>query len=156
MLNPSDILNALVADLQSVPALSGLAPSIVAYSDTSPNYRSLDECINSQIGNAIIVAWMGTDIGYRGSSPRWQHRFKLVLIGPGLNDDSPEDPGYFTTLTNLLNSVPPGGASWLGRTILTNLDPPDVTEIKPVRGESTTHVEISFSMLEIPFYLVSF
>ncbi len=149
MLNPSDILAALVSDIQNVPALSPLAPVVIAYSDMNPNYRSLEECINNQIGNAVIIAWVGTSVGFRGSSPRWQHRFKLILIGPGLNDASPDDPGYLSTLTSLINTSPPGQARWIERTILSNLDPPELTNIEPVRGESNTHVEISFHMLEI-------
>jgi len=151
--NLVDVANSAYSTLgltvQDLHGSSHQNVNIVAYSDMNPNYRSLEECINSQIGNVIIVAWVGTDIGYRGSSPRWQHKFKLIFLGPGLNDESPYDPGYLTLLTGLINSVPSGSQRWIERTILSNLDPPDVTEIRPVKGESSTHVEVSFHLLEI-------
>jgi hypothetical protein len=83
MIDPSEIVNNLVAALQDIPELvselGGDPERIYAYHDSYPKNISLAHAIHSMPAPALMAAWQGTASGALGGMDVWKHQITLFL-----------------------------------------------------------------------------
>jgi len=112
LVNPSEIVDALVALLRSIPdlveELGGDENSIFAYHDRYPKNVSLARAIYGQPSPSVMVAWQGTALGSEGSFAAWRHSISIFLrAAEDAGDEIPA--GYYTLYRLILKGIPEAG-----------------------------------------------
>ena len=83
MIDPSEIVNNLVAMLRDIPDLvtevGGDATRIYAYHDSYPKNVSLAHAIHQMPAPSIMAVWQGTQPGSFGGVDVWKHQVTLFL-----------------------------------------------------------------------------
>lgn len=111
MIDPSTLIDALVALLRDIPALvaemNGDANRVYAYHDRYPKHASLAYAIHQMPAPSIMVAWTGTQPGSFGGNEVWRHQFTLYLRARESVDGDPPT-GYARLFRLLTKGVPAG------------------------------------------------
>ena len=91
MIDPSEIVNNLVAMLRDIPALvtemGGDPARIYAYHDSYPKNVSLTHALHQMPSPSIMAVWQGTQPGAFGGVDVWKHQVTLFLRREGRDGD---------------------------------------------------------------------
>jgi hypothetical protein len=83
MINPTDILDALIAKLREIEDLveemDGDENRIYAFHSLYPKESNLAQAIFAQPVPSILAVWNGTGPGNFGRNEAWKHQFTLYL-----------------------------------------------------------------------------
>ena len=83
MINPSELVDNLVAMLRDTPELvaemDGDADRIYAYHDSFPTRVSLARAVHQMPAPAIMAVWQGTTPGTFGGVDVWKHQVTLFM-----------------------------------------------------------------------------
>jgi hypothetical protein len=84
MLNPADLLDALVLKLRAIPELveemGGAPTNIRAYHHRWPHVSYLQVALVQAKAPAILVVWRETRPGNIETAEAWQHDFSLIVL----------------------------------------------------------------------------
>lgn len=111
MLNPADLVDAIVAALQDIPEfvteMDGDAARISAYHDQFPTRSNLALAIYQMDPPSTLVIWRETAPGSAGRMEVWKHSFS-VLFRPR-EHVAGDDYGYGKLMELFVNGVPSSG-----------------------------------------------
>jgi hypothetical protein len=105
MLNPADIVAAVVDTLRDIPDLVdrlGHPESIFAYSDQYPAQKTVEDAVTEMMTPSIMVVHESTEMGAMGEVPRWQHNIVLYIRAEGQAGES----GYYELINIMANGHP--------------------------------------------------
>ena len=153
MLNPGELVEALVAKLRAIPELvaemEGDAARIYAYHDAYPRKVSLLSAVYEAPHPSILVAWQRTSPGLLGRNEVWKHDFILYLRAR----EAPEGPdsSYYRLFTLIVNGVPEGDSlRLLNAEVHPACYPMDVPTCGRVTDEQgVDHFVVNLSLREI-------
>ncbi len=149
MIDPSDLVNSLVALLRDIPELaaemSGEPDRIYAYHDEFPARVSLAQAIHDMPTPSIMAAWMGTAPGSLGAVDVWKHSVTLYLrAGEGGGAT-----GYYRLFRLITKGVPMStGVEMLNTTVHLScypMDPPTIQRQTDAEGVDYFEVPITFT-----------
>ena len=152
MLNPADLLTAVVARLRDIPelvaVLDGDANNIYAYSDAFPTAANFREALIIQRRPSIMVMWQETGPGAWAKNEVWKHRFSLFIAAS--NGISP-----FALMQLLVSGVPAAlGVRMLNAQIHASVLPMDTPRfsrgflVTDVTGSTLDYYEMSLTLTE--------
>jgi len=111
MLNPADLVDAIVAALQDIPEfvteMNSEPDRISAYHDQFPARVNLGQAIYQMDPPSTLVAWRETAPGSVGRMEMWKHSFS-VYFRPK-EHAAGDDYGYGKLMGLLINGVPTSG-----------------------------------------------
>jgi hypothetical protein len=112
VINPADLINALVTQMRLVPGLvaevGGDPNRIVAYHDNYPHKISLFRELYIMPAPGILVAWQGTEVAAQeGGFERWQHGVSVYLKS-GV-ESSTDSSAYYRMFRAFTKGIPAGG-----------------------------------------------
>ncbi len=154
MINPAELVDALVAKLRAIPELvaemEGDPERIRAYHDLYPKRVSLPLAIYEMPVPSILVAWQGTTPGSFGSSEAWKHNLSLYLRARETLEDDPPT-AYYRLFDLIVNGVPAGSAlKMLYTTVHERCHPMDLPSIQRAADEQgTDYFEVTVSFTEM-------
>jgi hypothetical protein len=154
MINPAELVDALVAKLRAIPELvaemEGDPQRIYAYHDLYPKRVSLPLAIHQMPAPAVMVAWQGTLPGAFGGMEAWRHQISLYLRArETLEGDGPT--AYYRLFDLIVNGVPVGSTlKMLYTTVHPRCQPMDTPSIsRQSDAEGLDYFEVSTGFLEI-------
>ena len=143
MINPSDIVNQLVAALQAIPQLvaqlGGSASNIYPYKDSPPQESSLSRAIYEMTSPSVMVAWMGSNPSGQEGLGLFSHAVSLYVRADDATT-APGTPTFANVITAIVNGTPTGWtdrllmSSWFGN----RLEPMEVPTIRRIHDEEGT------------------
>lgn len=152
MVNPQELLEALVTKLRDISdlvgELNGKEENIYAYYDRFPDRTSLERAISLIKAPAIMVAWQGTDVTSEQIS-HWRHYFSLYLRAKKETNDPPD--GYFLLYRLICKGVPAGGDGqpFMYTTVHASCLPPDIPPIqRRSDAAGVDYFEVSIALIE--------
>jgi hypothetical protein len=154
MINPAELVEALVAKLRAIPELvaemDGDAGRIYAYHDSYPKRVSLPAAIYEMPVPAIMVAWQGTVPGTFGANEAWKHNLSLYLRAREVFEGDPPS-AYYRLFSLIVNGVPASSAlKLLYTTVHDRCHPMDTPSIQRTTDEQgTDYFEVNISFTEI-------
>ena len=154
MINPAELVDALVAKLRAIPELvlemEGDPQRIYAYHDLYPKRVSLPLAIYEMPVPSILVAWQGTAPGTFGAGEAWKHNLSLYLRARETLDCDPPT-AYYRLFDLIVNGVPASGAlKMLYSTIHERCHPMDLPSIQRASDEQgTDYFEVTMSFTEM-------
>ncbi len=155
MINPAELVEALVAKLRAIPELvvemEGDAGRIYAYHDSYPKRVSLPFAIYEMAVPSILVAWQGTAPGTFGGNEVWKHNLSLYLRAREIFEADPPS-AYYKLFGLIVNGVPAGssGQKLLYTTVHDGCYPMDTPSIHRATDEQgTDYFEVTVSFTEI-------
>ncbi len=109
MINPNDIVEALVLLLRDIPdlvaAVGGDEERIFSYYDQYPKDVSLELARYQMLAPGIMVAWQGSGPGSFGNFEVWKHDISLTLRAA--EDSGEETPsGYYRLFQQIVKGKP--------------------------------------------------
>ncbi len=108
MINPAEIVDALVGLLRDIPDLvdevGGDEERIFAYHDRYVGNVSLETAKYQMAAPSVMVAWQGTRPGSRGQFTTWKHDFSISLRAKEETSDPPD--GYYRLYQLIVKGVP--------------------------------------------------
>lgn len=128
MINPADLVAALVTALRDIPAyvteMNGDASNIFAYEDQFPTTASVQQAIAKMTPPQTMVVFEGTSQGNFDRNEVWKHRISIIQRAYGKS----------TTLWHLfVNGIPASGTQRLFYTnILSTCMPMDIPSVQRV------------------------
>jgi len=152
MINPAELVDALVAKLRAIPELvlemEGDWQRIYAYHDLYPKRMSLPLAIYEMPVPSIMVAWQGTTPSSFGAAEAWKHNLSLYLRARETLDGDPPT-AYYRLFDLIVNGVPAGGAlKMLYTTVHPRchpMDPPSIQRATDEQGTDYFEVTVSFT-----------
>jgi hypothetical protein len=154
VINPAELVDALVAKLRAIPELvaemEGDAERIRAYHDLYPKRVSLALAIYEMPAPAILVAWQGTTPGSFGAGEAWKHNLSLYLRARETFEGDPPT-AYYRLFDRIVNGVPTGSAfKMLYTTIHPACHPMDLPSIERATDEQgTDYFQVTVSFTEM-------
>jgi len=154
MINPAELVDALVAKLRAIPELvlemEGDPERIFAYHDLYPKRASLPLAIYEMPVPSILVAWQGTTPGSFGAAEVWKHNLSLYLRARETLEGDPPT-AYYRLFDLIVNGVPTGSAlKMLYTTIHPRCHPMDLPSIQRATDEQgTDYFEVTVSFTEM-------
>ena len=154
MIDPSILINALVALLQDIPELvtemNGDPDRIYAYHDQYPKRSSLPFAIHQMPSPSIMAAWQGTVPGTFGGNDVWKHQVTLYLRASETFDGDPPT-AYYRLFRLITKGVPASaGLPVLNATVHPSCYPMDVPSIqRATDAEGLDYFEVNMSFTEI-------
>jgi hypothetical protein len=154
MINPAELVDALVAKLRAIPDLvaemEGDDQRIYSYHDSYPKRVSLPLAIYEMPVPAVMVAWQGTTPGTFGANEAWKHNISLYLRARETFDADPPS-AYYKLFSLIVNGAPNGsGQKLLYTTVHDGCYPMDTPSIHRVADEQgTDYFEVAVSFTEI-------
>jgi hypothetical protein len=145
MINPAELVDALVAKLRAIPGLvaemDGDPERIRAYHDLYPKRTSLALAIYEMAVPSILIAWQGTAPGSFGAGGVWKHNLALYLRAAD----------YYRLFDLIVNGVPAGSAlKMLYTTVHPVCHPMDLPSIGRATDEQgTDYFEVTVSFTEM-------
>ncbi len=142
MINPSDIVNALVAALQGIPQLvdqlGGKATNIYAYRDSPPQQSSLSRAIYEMISPSVMVVWIGTSPSRKEGIGLFSHEVSLYVRADDATT-APGTPTFANVITAMINGTPTGRpVRFIMDELMPNLQPMEVPTIRRIHDEEGT------------------
>jgi hypothetical protein len=154
MIDPSTLIDALVALLRDVPDLvaemSGDGARIYAYHDQYPKKASLALAIHQMPAPAIMAAWQGTAPGSFGGVDVWKHQVTLFLRARETFEGDPPT-AYYRLFRLITKGVPAGaGVPMLNATVLPSCYPMDLPSIqRATDADGLDYFEVPMTFTEI-------
>jgi hypothetical protein len=154
MIDPSILINALVALLQDIPDLvtevNGDPERIYAYHDQYPKRSSLPFAIHQMPAPSIMAAWQGTVPGTFGGNDVWKHQVTLFLRARETFYGDPPT-AYYRLFRLITKGVPASaGLPVLNATVHPSCYPMDVPSIqRATDAERLDYFEVTMSFTEI-------
>ncbi len=155
MVNPSELIEALVGKLRDIPDLVGEVDGdeerIFAYHDRYPARTRLMDAVYEMPWPSIMVAWQGIDQGSRGEFGAWRHHVSLFLRAKEEYGDPPD--GYYRLYRLICKGVPAGGDGqpMIYTTVHPSFDPHG--DVPPIVRQSdqagVDYFEVQMSFIEI-------
>ncbi len=151
MIDPSEIVNNLVAMLRDIPTLVaevGDQSKIYAYHDSFPKNISLAHAIHSMPAPSIMAAWQGTAPGSFGTMDVWKHQITLFLRAK--NEASP-GTAYYRLFRLIVKGVPASsGQEMLNATVHPACNAMDLPQIsRQTDAEALDYFEVPLSFTEM-------
>jgi hypothetical protein len=146
MINPSEVVNSLVAILRDIPELvaemGGDADRIYAYHDSFPKRVSLARAIHLMPAPAIMAVWQGTAPGSFGGYSVWKHQVTLFVRAP---------ESYYNVFRLLTKGVPTmAGVPMSNVTVHQSCYPMDLPLIQRQQdAEGVDYFEVPIAFTEI-------
>jgi len=154
MIDPSELVNNLVAALRAIPQLvaemDGDVERIYAYHDQYPKRVSLVHAIHQMPAPSIMAVWQGTGPGTFGGMDVWKHQVTLFLRArETAAGDSPT--GYYRLFRLMTKGVPVGSdAPMLNFTVHSSCHPMDLPQIqRQTDAEGIDYFEVPLTFTEI-------
>jgi hypothetical protein len=97
MVNPKKLLDCVVAQLQSIPTLTGV--EINGYDAQSGIYTCLDQALDNLNNPGVLVIWKGCVAPRRGENRGWRHALELVVRAP-------DEIGAFDICQLIVDGIP--------------------------------------------------
>jgi hypothetical protein len=154
MINPAELVDALVAKLRAVPELvaemEGDPQRIYAYHDLYPKRTSLPLAIYEMPVPSILVAWQGTTPSSFGAGEAWKHNLSLYLRARETLEGDPPT-AYYRLFDLIVNGVPATSAlKMLYTTVHERCHPMDLPSIQRATDEQgTDYFEVTVSFTEM-------
>ncbi|MBI4893537.1 MAG: hypothetical protein HY821_23145 [Acidobacteria bacterium] len=154
MIDPSTLIDSLVALLRDVPELlmevGGDPDRVYAYHDQYPKKSSLALAIHQMPSPSIMAAWQGTTPGSFGGSDVWKHQVSLFLRARETFDGDPPT-AYYRLFRLIAKGVPESaGVPMINVTVHPSCYPMDVPSIqRATDAEGLDYFEVSMSFTEI-------
>jgi hypothetical protein len=154
MINPAELVDALVEKLRAIPELvaemEGDPERVSAYHDLYPKRVSLPLAIYEMPVPSILVAWQGTAPGSFGAGEAWKHNLSLYLRARETFEGGPPT-AYYRLFDLIVNGVPAGGAlKMLYTTVHARCLPMDLPSIQRATDEQgTDYFEVTVSFTEM-------
>ncbi len=151
MINPSELVDNLVAALRDIPELvaelGGDVERIYAYHDSYPQNVSLAHAIHQMPAPSIMAAWQGTAPGSFGGMDVWKHQVTLFLRAGATEDVTP----YYRLVRWITKGKPTtAGAEMLNATIHPSCYPMDLPSIqRQTDAEGLDYFEAPMAFTEI-------
>ncbi len=153
MVNPSELIDALVSKLRDIPDLVGEVGGdeerIFAYHDQYPARSRLQDAIYAQPSPSVMAVWQGSDQGSRGDFGAWQHHVSLYLRAKEEYAEPPD--GYYRLYRLICEGVPAGGdgQTMINTTVHDSCDPlREVPRIARQLDGPFDYFEIQMSFIE--------
>ncbi len=154
MIDPSELVDNLVAKLRDIPDLvtemGGDAEAIFAYHDQYPKNISLAHAIHSMPAPSIMAVWQGTGPGSFGGFDVWKHQVTLYLRARAAEDGAPATP-YYRLFRLITKGVPAAsGQPMLNTQVHPNCHPMDLPSIqRQTDAEGLDYFEVPITFTEI-------
>jgi len=154
MIDPSELVNNLVALLRDIPDLvmemNGDPERIYAYHDQYPKRSSLALAIHQMPAPSIMAAWQGTVPGTFGGSDVWKHQVTLYLRARETFGGDPPT-AYYRLFRLITKGVPAAaGVPMINATVHPSCYPMDVPSIqRATDAEGLDYFEVSMTFTEI-------
>ena len=152
MLNPSTLVDSIVAKLQSIPEvvteLGELATNIQSYESEYPSSLTITEAVHNQPNPSIIVVWNGSGPGESKRGDAWVHRLSLLCKTQNKYAD------LFTVISNgIPGASTDDGLNFRRTSIHTSCDPistltADRRQLFVNDYSAIDYLEISFTLIE--------
>ncbi len=152
MIDPAELLDALVDALRAIPELrsemNGDEARIAAYHYRFPDENSLVKAVHEMPAPGILVAWRGAGPGQRGGFQCYEHQLSLFLRSR--EQQSGDDAtGYYRLYRYIADGVPGGsGLPLIHRTVHASCDPmsnvPGIVQQTDAEGVDYFEVGIAF------------
>jgi hypothetical protein len=152
MIDPSEIVNNLVAVLRDVPELISEVANdparIYAYHDSYPKNVSLVHAIHQMASPSIMVVWQGTQPGSFGGVDVWKHQITLFMRA---KEEATAGTAYSRLFRLVTKGVPTAQAvPLLYVTVHTSCYPMDLPTIqRQTDAEGLDYFEVPLSFTEI-------
>lgn len=154
MIDPSEIVNNLVAMLRDIPDLveemGGDPDKIYAYHDQYPKNVSLAQAIHNMPSPSIMAVWQGTQPGSFGTVDVWKHQITLFLRARDtFNGDIPST--YYRLFRLITKGVPTAtGQEMLNATVHSACNAMDLPLIqRQTDAEALDYFEVPLSFTEM-------
>jgi hypothetical protein len=154
MIDPSELVDSLVAMLQDIPDLviemGGDAERIYPYHDSYPKRVSLVHAIHSMPAPGLMAVWQGTQPGSFGGVDVWKHQVTLFLRARETFDGDPPTP-YYRMFRLITKGIPTAaGAEMLNAMVHPSCYPMDLPQIqRQTDAEGLDYFEVPLSFTEI-------
>jgi len=156
MLDPTDLLDAIVGKLRLVPeivaALDGDIDNIFAYTDQFPEQTNVRDALLTQPRPSVMVMWQASGPGMLGRNETWKHRFSLY-VSPAKGTDP------FALFRLIVSGVPAGGAVRLlnaqMHAAVLPMDVPTFSRgavVMDAEGHTLDYYEVGMTLTEIGDY----
>ena len=154
MIDPNDIVDALVALLQDIPnlveAVGGDEAKIFSYRDRYPKNLSLEIAKYQMPAPGIMVAWQGSGPGSFGGFEVWKHEISIYLrAGEESDDDTPS--GYYRLFMLITKGIPTNkGQAMQYLTVHDACQPMDTPSMRrQTDAQGVDYFEVSMTFTEI-------
>ena len=154
MIDPSEIVDALITLLRDIPELviemGGDPDRIYAYHDQYPKKSSLAQAIHQMPAPGIMAVWQGTAPGSFGGVDVWKHHVTLFLRAPETFDGDP--PTAYYRLFRLITKGVPTAADvpMINATVHHSCYPMDLPTIqRQTDAEGLDYFEVQMSFTEV-------
>jgi hypothetical protein len=154
MIDPSELLNNLVAMLRAIPELvlemAGDPDRIFAYHDQYPARVSLAHAIHQMPVPSIMAVWQGTAPGSFSSVDVWKHQVTLFLRA-GEQPEGDPPAAYYRLFRLITKGVPTSsGIAMNITTIHPSCYPMDLPSIqRQTDAEGLDYFEVPITFTEI-------
>ena len=154
MIDPSNLVNSLVAMLKDIPDLvtemDGDPERIKAYHDQYPKRSSLAMAIHTMPAPGIMAVWQGTSPGSFGNVDVWKHQVTLYLRARETFDGDPPT-AYYRLFRLITKGVPAAaGAPMINATVHPSCYPMDLPLIqRQTDAEGLDYFEVPITFTEI-------
>ncbi len=154
MIDPSGLLDSLVALLRDIPELAmevgGDPERIYAYHDQYPKKSSLALAIHQMPAPSIMAAWQGTAPGSFGGMDVWKHHVVLYLRARETFEGDPPT-AYYRLFRLITKGVPASaGVPMINATVHSSCYPMDLPSIqRATDAEGLDYFEVPLSFTEM-------
>jgi hypothetical protein len=154
MIDPSELLNNLVALLRGIPELvaemEGDPQRIFAYHDQYPKRASLAAAIHEMPAPGIMAAWQGTQSSSFGTVDVWRHQVTLYLRARETFEGDPPT-AYYRLFRLITKGVPSSlGVPMLNATVHPSCHPMDLPLIqRQTDAEGLDYFEVPLTFTEM-------
>ena len=155
MINPAELVDNLVAQLQGVAelvaAINNDTERIYAYHDLYPSKSSLALAIHEMPAPSIMVVWQGTGPALNSGMEVWRHQLAVYLrAGQNFAGVSYTEQPYYTMFKYIAKGLSSSGLPMNVSTIHESCLPMDTPSIQRVAGlEGLDYFEVSMAFTEI-------
>lgn len=151
MIDPSQIVNNLVAMLQDIPELvtelGGDPARVYAYHDSYPKNISLVHAIHNMPAPSIMAVWQGTAPGAFGGVDVWKHQITLFLRA---KPEATATTAYYLLFRLITKGIPDAtGIAMENATVHPSCYPMDLPQIqRQTDAEALDYFEVPLSFTE--------
>jgi hypothetical protein len=155
MINPAEIIDALVSLLRDIPELvdevGGDPERIFAYHDRYPRNVSLEMARYEMPSPSVMVAYQGTGPGSFGTSEVWKHEISISLRAREEADEGAAPAGYYRLFRLITKGVPASvNQSLNNATVHASCQPMDTPAMRrQTDAAGVDYFEIAMSFTEI-------
>ena len=152
MIDPSEIVNNLVAMLRDIPdlvtELGGDPARVYAYHDSYPKNISLVHAIHNMPAPSMMAVWQGTAPGAFGGIDVWKHQITLFLRA---KPEATAGTAYYRLFRLITKGIPTAaGIAMENATVHASCHAMDLPQIqRQTDAEALDYFEVPLSFTEI-------